>query len=50
MPVFLLIRHGENEYVKKGRMAGRTTGVHLNESGHLQAQALAERLKDDKYL
>ena len=46
MPVFLLIRHGENEYVKKGRMAGRTTGVHLNETGHLQAQALAERLKD----
>lgn len=46
MPVFLLIRHGENDYVKKGRMAGRTPGVHLNKTGRLQAQALAERLKD----
>jgi probable phosphoglycerate mutase len=46
MPVFLLIRHGENDYVKKGRMAGRTPGVHLNEAGRLQAQVLAERLKD----
>jgi probable phosphoglycerate mutase len=27
-------------------MAGRTKGVHLNESGRLQAQALAEKLKD----
>lgn len=46
MPILLLIRHGENDYVKKGRMAGRTASVHLNESGHLQALALAERLKD----
>jgi probable phosphoglycerate mutase len=46
MAIFLLIRHGENDYVKKGRMAGRTPGVHLNESGRLQAQALADRLKD----
>lgn len=46
MPIFLLIRHGENDYVKKGRMAGRTPGIHLNDAGRLQAQALAERLKD----
>ena len=46
MPIFLLIRHGENDYVKKGRLAGHTPGVHLNEHGRLQAQALAERLKD----
>jgi probable phosphoglycerate mutase len=46
MPIFLLIRHGENDYVKKGRMAGHTSGVHLNETGRIQAQALAERLKD----
>lgn len=44
MPIFLLIRHGENEYVKKGRMAGRLPGIHLNERGRQQAQALAERL------
>ena len=44
MPVILLIRHGENEYVKKGRMAGRLPGVHLNETGLQQAQMLAEKL------
>jgi probable phosphomutase (TIGR03848 family) len=44
MPVLLLIRHGENEYVKKGRLAGRLPGVHLNDSGRSQAQSLADRL------
>ncbi|MBC8331839.1 MAG: MSMEG_4193 family putative phosphomutase [Anaerolineae bacterium] len=46
MPTILLIRHGENEYVKKGRLAGRLPGVQLNEKGQQQAQALAENLKD----
>ncbi len=46
MPTILLIRHGENEYVKKGRLAGRLPGVHLNETGQQQAQALAENLKN----
>ena len=44
MPIFLLIRHGENEYVKKGLMAGRLPGVHLNKKGHGQARAVAEKL------
>jgi probable phosphoglycerate mutase len=44
MPVILLIRHGENDYVKKARMAGRLPGVHLNATGNAQAQALAEKL------
>ena len=44
MPLFLLVRHGENDYVKKGRLAGRLSGVHLNKKGIAQAQALAERL------
>jgi probable phosphoglycerate mutase len=44
MPVFLLIRHGENDYVKKGRLAGRLPGVHLNEKGRAQAQAVADKL------
>jgi len=44
MPVLLLIRHGENEYVKKGRLAGRLPDVHLNETGRSQAQSLADRL------
>lgn len=44
MPIILLIRHGENDFVKTGRMAGRTPGVHLNERGQQQAQELAEAL------
>jgi probable phosphoglycerate mutase len=44
----LLIRHGINDYVKTHRLAGRTPGVHLNEEGMAQAQALAERLANDK--
>lgn len=46
MPLLLLIRHGENDYVKTGKMAGRLPGVGLNEKGKKQAQALAEALKD----
>jgi probable phosphoglycerate mutase len=46
MPLLLLIRHGENDYVKSGKMAGRIPGVHLNEKGQEQAQALAEAMKD----
>src|SRR5258706_11820105 len=44
MSLLLLIRHGENDYVKTGKMAGRIPGVHLNEKGQKQAQALAEAL------
>ena len=44
MPLLLLIRHGENDYVKTGKMAGRIPGVHLNEKGQKQAQALADAL------
>ncbi len=45
MPTLLLIRHGENEYTKKGRLAGYIHGVHLNERGLDQARQLAESLK-----
>ncbi len=44
MPLLLLIRHGENDYTKTHRLAGRLPGVHLNEFGQKQAQALAEAL------
>lgn len=44
MTHLLLIRHGENEYTRAGKLAGWTKGVHLNEAGRKQAQALAERL------
>ena len=46
MPLLLLIRHGENDYVKSSKMAGRIPGIHLNEQGRKQAQALGEALKD----
>ena len=46
MPLLLLIRHGENDYVKSGKMPGHIPGVHLNERGQKQAQALGEGLKD----
>ena len=44
MPTILLIRHAENDYVKKGMVAGHLPGIHLNENGLRQAQALAEKL------
>lgn len=44
MPTILLIRHGENQYVAKGRLAGRLPGVNLNENGQKQADDLAKAL------
>lgn len=44
----LLIRHGENKYVAKGKLAGRTPGVHLNAKGQQQSAALAYRLANVK--
>ena len=44
MPIVLLIRHGENDYARRGVLAGRLPGVHLNENGLAQAQRLAEAL------
>ena len=46
MPLLLLIRHGENDYKKRGRLAGRIPNVHLNEKGREQARQLGEALKD----
>jgi len=46
MPTILLIRHAENEYIAKGRLAGRLPGVHLNNKGRQQALALAEALAE----
>lgn len=45
MPTVLLIRHGENDYTQAQKLAGRRPGVHLNEAGRAQAQALAAALK-----
>jgi len=46
MPTILLIRHGENDFVKTSKLAGRLPGVHLNARGQKQAEALGEALKD----
>jgi probable phosphoglycerate mutase len=44
MPILLLIRHGENDYVKKDKLPGQLTGIHLNAHGREQADALARTL------
>jgi len=44
MTVILLIRHGDNDPMKK-YLVGRSPGVHLNEQGQKQAQALAKLLE-----
>lgn len=46
MPIVHLIRHGHNDYVKKGMLAGRLPGVHLNEKGRANVADLAEALND----
>ncbi len=46
MTTVLLIRHAENDWVKTGKLAGRTPGVHLNDYGQAQAEALGKRLAD----
>jgi probable phosphomutase (TIGR03848 family) len=45
MALIFLIRHGENEYTRTGKLAGHTPGVSLNAAGKKQAQAIVERLK-----
>lgn len=44
MTTIILVRHGENEWVKQHRLAGWLPDVHLNENGRLQAADAAERL------
>jgi probable phosphomutase (TIGR03848 family) len=44
MTTILLIRHGETEYNRNGKMAGRMPGVPLNERGRKQAEAVAAAL------
>lgn len=46
MTTVLLIRHAVNDYVKTGKLAGWTPGVHLNEDGVTQAENLGTRLAD----
>ena len=44
MALVLLIRHGQNDWVKKNRIAGWTPGIHLNDPGRQEVEALSGRL------
>jgi probable phosphoglycerate mutase len=44
MLTFLLIRHGENEYLVKNKLPGQLPGIHLNSRGQEQAENLADSL------
>lgn len=44
MTILLLIRHGTNDYVQAGRLAGWTPGVHINAQGQREVDAAARRL------
>lgn len=46
MTQILLVRHAVNDFVKTGKLAGWTPGVHLNDDGKAQAEALGKRLSD----
>ena len=46
MTTLLLIRHAVNDFVKTGKLAGRIEGVHLNDEGLSQAEALGARLAE----
>jgi probable phosphoglycerate mutase len=48
MTTVILIRHGENDFVKKGRLPGWLPGVHLNARGQAQAESLAKILQPVK--
>lgn len=44
MTCLYLIRHGANDLQESGILAGWIPGVHLNQEGRAQAEALAQRL------
>jgi probable phosphomutase (TIGR03848 family) len=48
LTTLLLIRHAQNEWVRTGKLAGWTPGVHLNEEGQKQAELLGKRLASAK--
>lgn len=45
MPIILLVRHAENDYVKERRLPGRIPGIYLNKHGRKQARRVAKFLK-----
>jgi len=49
MTTFFLIRHGDNDFVEKRKLAGRMPNVHLNVEGQRQAEALVRVLDSVKF-
>ncbi len=45
MPIVLLLRHGRSTSNAAGTLAGRTLGIHLDDTGRSQAMAAGERLR-----
>lgn len=41
----IFVRHGENDWVTKGKLPGWTPGIHLNGYGKKQARATGNRLR-----
>ena len=48
MTTLFLVRHAVNDFIGKGKLAGWLPGIHLNQKGVAQAQALAELLQPAK--
>ena len=46
MPTVLLVRHGRTTANNSGVLAGRSSGVHLDDVGASQAEAIGKRLSD----
>lgn len=44
MTTYLFVRHATHDLMKRGVVAGRQSGVHLNDFGKQQAEQLAEQL------
>lgn len=45
MTTVFLIRHGENDYMRQHKLAGWLPGIHLNDRGRAQAEALVPLLE-----
>jgi probable phosphomutase (TIGR03848 family) len=45
MTTLYLIRHGENDFMRQHKLAGWLPGIHLNERGRAQAEALVSLLE-----
>ena len=46
MTTVILLRHGRSTANTSGILAGRTPGIHLDETGRTQASNIADRLAD----